>query len=58
MRSDGRKLVLFRDGRLGRYVIHLYGGACFIGDPTAYIIVNGNIVWIKPGESVEFVEVR
>ena len=51
-------LVLFADGTSGMYVVNVYGGACLIGDPTAYVMRNGERVWVKPGESVEFIEVK
>lgn len=54
--SDGRKLVLFKNGTSGRFYVNFYLGACMAGDPTAYIVVDGKMVWVKPGESVEFIE--
>lgn len=48
--------VLFADGTMGRYPIHIYDGACLTGDATAYIIRNGTMVWVKPGESVSWIE--
>jgi hypothetical protein len=50
-------LVLFRDGKSAMAQIYIYGGACLAGDPTAYVIRHGEMIWVKPGESVEFVEV-
>lgn len=52
------RTVLFLDGISGRYEIYVYTGACFIGDPTAYVFRNDQQVWVKPGESVEFIECK
>jgi hypothetical protein len=56
MRPDGKKLVLFLDGRSGAFRVYVYGGACLAGQPAAYVIRGGGLVWVRPGESVEFVE--
>jgi hypothetical protein len=53
---NGFHLVQFRNGQRGMFLIHLYHGACFAGDPTAYIVYGGGVVWLRPGESVEFIE--
>jgi len=50
------RTVLFLDGTTARKQIHIYGGACRIGQATAYVVRHGKRVWVKPGESVEFVE--
>jgi hypothetical protein len=49
--------VLLADGRAVRADIQIIGGAALAGSPTAYCEVDGRRVWVKPGESVEFVEV-
>lgn len=56
-RSRGKFLVLFLDGTSGMRDVFLYGGAAFIGDPTAYAFRgDGSVAWVKPGESVSYVE--
>lgn len=55
-RSSDLRMVLFSDGSSGRYVVWIYTGACLAGDPTAYVVRGGSTVWVRPGESVEFVE--
>jgi hypothetical protein len=50
--------VLFQDGTFGRYELNLCGGGCMIGDPTAYVVRRGQTVLVKPGESVQFIEVQ
>jgi hypothetical protein len=51
-----KKTVLFQDGTAGRFHVYVYGGACLKGDPTAYVMRDGRMVWVVAGESVEFVE--
>jgi hypothetical protein len=51
------QMVLFLDGTSGRFEIFRYLGACLVGQPTCYIVRQG-IVWVKPGESVNWIEVR
>lgn len=48
--------VLFKDGSMGRHIVQIYQGACLVGDPTAYVYRGSNMVWVVPGESVEFIE--
>ncbi len=48
--------VLFKDGTASRCMVFIWQGACLVGDPTAYVIRNGEMVWVVPGESVSFVE--
>ncbi len=48
--------VLFKDGTLARLPVHIYPGACLIGQPTAYVHRKGVMVWVKPGLSVSWVE--
>ncbi len=48
--------VLFKSGKIGRYVVFVYAGACLKGDPTRYIIRDGEMTWVKPGESVTWIE--
>jgi hypothetical protein len=48
--------VLFKDGVRLRLERHDYLGACFIGDPTVYVSRYGKLVWVKPGESVDWIE--
>lgn len=52
----GYGTILFLDGSMGRYPIHVYPGACLTGQSTAYVIRNGGMTWVKPGESVGWVE--
>lgn len=40
--------VKFTDGAIENHVIRLYGGASMIGDPTAYVMRNGELVWVRP----------
>ena len=54
---DKRRLVALCDGRQVAAEVKLVGGAALAGSPTAYCVVDGRRVWVKPGESVEFVEV-
>jgi len=49
-------LVLFLDGSMARMVVYIYGGSCIAGQPTAYVLRDKRLVWVKPGESVDFVE--
>jgi hypothetical protein len=49
--------VLFLDGTCGCYQVYLYQGACLVGQSTAYVYRGGKLTWVKPGESVAFVEV-
>ncbi len=49
-------MVLFKDGKSGWFVPNYYQGACMKGDPTAYVYRGEQLVWVKPGESVQFVE--
>lgn len=54
---DDKRHVLFKDGTSGRYNINLYHGGALTGDPTAWVVrADGMPVWVKPGESVEFIE--
>ena len=48
--------VLFSDGIVGRCQIFVYQGACLAGEPTAYVLRNGQLIWVKPGQSVQWVE--
>jgi hypothetical protein len=50
------RTVLFLDGTSQRCQVHVCGGACLVGWPTAYVIRDNQTVWVKPGESVSFVE--
>jgi hypothetical protein len=50
------RLVLMKDGRLVRTQVYTHQGACLVGDPTAYIMLGGELVWVRPGESVSFIE--
>ena len=53
----GIRTVLLNSGKLIREIVHVYEGAVMVGDPTAYILIPRiGIVWVKPGESVSFVE--
>lgn len=57
LQRAGYRLVVLQDGRVVRAVVHLLGGAAMVGDATAYVNFGGRTVWVKPGESCEFVEV-
>lgn len=50
------QMVLFADGCSAMTQVFVYGGACLAGDPTAYVLRHGRMVWVKPGDSVEWVE--
>jgi hypothetical protein len=49
--------VLLMSGKVVRAKVLVVTGACLVGDPTAFVEINGEIIWVKPGESVDFVEV-
>jgi hypothetical protein len=53
--------VLFRDGHCGWYVRYDVMGGCKSGDPTVYVYRQSGAamrrVYVKPGQSVNFVEV-
>ena len=51
------KTILFLDGVTAIKEVHVVGGACLVGQPTAYVVRCGTVVWVKPGTSVDFVEV-
>jgi len=51
-----KQLVRFADGTHGNYPVFAYMGAAMKGDPTAYVYRAGRLVWVKPGESVAWVE--
>lgn len=48
--------VLLKSGAFVRREIMLYGGAALIGDPTAYFLSNGAMIWVRPGQSVDWIE--
>lgn len=48
--------VLFKDGKVGRCVVHSYLGGCMRGQATAFVYRDGKLVWVKPGESVDWME--
>lgn len=48
--------VLLKNGTLVKRDVLLYTGAAFAGDPTAFFVSNSAIVWVKPGESVDWME--
>lgn len=48
--------ILFKDGKSGMYMRHNIDGACLIGEATVYVIRAGERVYVKPGESVDWVE--
>ncbi len=48
--------VFFRDGTAGKFQVWLYGGAAMVGDPTAYVIRAGTLVWVIPGQLVAWME--
>lgn len=48
--------VLFLDGSAARLPIQFYRGAALAGTPTAYVVRQDTVVWIKPGESVDWIE--
>ncbi len=48
--------ILLKDGTVVRKQIKICIGACMIDDPTAYITINGQTIWVKPGESVGWVQ--
>jgi hypothetical protein len=48
--------VLLKSGKIVRAYVEIATGAALIGDPTAFVKLKNKIVWVVPGESVEFVE--
>ena len=48
--------VLFSDGTFCRLQVYACHGACIVGQPTIYTIRYDRIVWVIPGESVNFTE--
>lgn len=50
------KTVLFLDGTIGRHEVFAYSGGCLVGQSTAYVIRSGQMTWVKPGESVDWIE--
>lgn len=53
-----RSLVLLKSGETTMAQVYISRGAALIGDPTCFFIgKNDEIVWVKPGESVQFIEV-
>ena len=48
--------ILLKTGSVVRKQIHIVGGACFAGEPTAFVVLYGKTVWVVPGQSVEFME--
>jgi len=50
------KTILFLDGVTAIKEVQIVGGACLVGQPTAYVVRYGQAVWVKPGKSVDFVE--
>lgn len=50
------KTVLLKDGNLIRTIVWQYAGGAMVGDPTAYIMLGGRMVWVRPGQSVDFLE--
>jgi hypothetical protein len=55
-RKETMGTILLKSGEVIKRTIWTYNGPAFTGDPTAYIIYGEKIVWVKPGESVEWVE--
>jgi hypothetical protein len=53
---NDRQVVLFKDGFVAVLPVSLYQGACLTGDPTAYVVFDGRLVWVRPGQSVQWVE--
>ena len=46
----GFRLVQLKNGDFVRVFVRLIKGACLAGKPTAYILHNGQRLYIKPGE--------
>lgn len=49
-------LVLFKDGKLEFLPVYRYEGAALVGQPTAYVMRANQMVWVRPGVSVDFIE--
>ena len=52
------QIVLFADGSVERCEVLIWHGPCLVGDATAYVRRNGKYVWVRPGQSVQWVEVE
>lgn len=48
--------VLFKNGSSKRLQVFIYQGAAMVGDPTAYVMVGNEMVWVIPGQSVSWME--
>ena len=48
--------VLLKSGVLIIRRVLRYSGAAFSGDATAYVYYHDRLIWVKPGESVEWIE--
>lgn len=56
LQAAGYRLVALQDGRPIRALVQVVDGPALAGSPTAYCEVEGRVIWLVPGESVEFVE--
>jgi hypothetical protein len=54
--KNGLKFVLFKDGSSAVKQVYLYQGAALVGQATAYVMHAGKLVWVKPGQSVSWVQ--
>jgi hypothetical protein len=43
------QMVLFADGTYSKHVVKQYHGACLAGQATAYVVKNGQTIWVSPG---------
>ncbi len=48
--------VLFHDGSFGRFPVYVHNGAALVGQPTAYVYRDNKLVWVRPGQSVDWIE--
>ena len=56
--SIGVRTVFFLDGVSSRCQVFLTSGPALVGQSTAFVLRDGVVVWVAPGESVDFMEVK
>lgn len=49
--------ITFKDNTCGRFQVIFYSGACLVGDPTAYVYRNQQLVWVRNEPQSGWVEV-
>lgn len=50
------KSITFKDNSIGRMEVSFYFGACMVGDPTAYVYRNKQLVWVRNDPRLGWVE--